>query len=75
MKRHRVGRGGSHRIARIRGVRIVTYRDSGQVKAYVDWATEAGGTGTTEGDPFGAHMAALIDRARREGAPIRQEKW
>jgi hypothetical protein len=66
---------GHSRITRIVGARVRHYSDSGQTKAYVDWIDEKGKRGTTEGDPDGAHMQALLARATREGAPIAKETW
>lgn len=58
-------------IAKITSAEVVTYKDSGQVKAYVTWVDHRGKSGTTEGSPNGAHMQALLARAKREGVTIR----
>jgi hypothetical protein len=56
------------------------YRDTGQVKAYVEWSDGS----RTEGDaynfrglflPEGTHMGALFDRALRDGLAIEHDDW
>jgi hypothetical protein len=72
---HALGRRYGHAIARIRAARITHYRDSGQHKAHIDWVDGKGRSGTTSGDPTGAHMQALLQRAEREGVTVRRETW
>lgn len=54
---------------------IRTYEDNGQVTAYVEWIDDKGKPGRTEGKPDGAHMKALLDRAKREKVKVEQQKW
>lgn len=53
------------------------YSDNRQLTAYVEWSDGS----RTEGEaakpltPKGLHMAALFDRAKREGQAITHEVW
>jgi hypothetical protein len=47
------------------------YTDSGQATAYIIHASGV----RTEGDIMNKHITALLQRAMREGLPIRQETW
>ncbi len=69
-------------IARITDAYVRRYSDNEQVKLYVEWVSDAGTSGRTEGElwpcehtPIGGHMAALFARANREGIAIRGETW
>lgn len=61
-------------IAQIKKAYIRTYPDSGQVTAYVEFIDSNGQSGRTEGEPNGAHMKALLARARREGIKVEKEE-
>ena len=71
-RRHRVGGG---RIARITDAEIRHYRDTGSKHAHVYWEDEAGARGQTVGEIGGTHITALLERARREGVPVKRKKW
>ena len=69
-------------IKQITGATISRYRDNGQVQARIQWVDGRGKTGSTEGSAtrigdkhyqFGQHMAALLNRAEREGVVIYRE--
>lgn len=62
-------------IARITRAYVRHYRDNAQTTAYVEWIDQNGATGRTEGIPGGAHMAALLARAGREGVCVESEVW
>ena len=62
-------------IARITKAYIRKYTDSGQRTAYVEFVDDQGQSCRTEGRPRGAHMLALLARARRENVPVRRETW
>ena len=69
-------------IARITDAYVRRYSDNEQVKLYVEWVSDAGTHGCTEGElwpcehtPIGRHMAALFAWANREGIAIRGETW
>jgi LDH2 family malate/lactate/ureidoglycolate dehydrogenase len=50
--------------------------DNGQTSAYVEWTDTQGENGRTEGAYLpGAHMKALLDRAKREGVTVARETW
>lgn len=51
------------------------YSDSGQVTTYVEWTDNRGRPGRTEGNADNAHMAALLQRAAREGVPYQWQQW
>ena len=68
-------------IAKITRAYVRRYTDTGQAMAIVEWRDDHGKQGVTEGDygpcrccgakpKDGSHMAALFDRARREGITI-----
>jgi hypothetical protein len=63
------------RIDHITKAYIRTYEDNDTTKAYVEWVDEKGKPGRTEGDPEGAHMKALLDRAKREKIKVENQKW
>lgn len=62
-------------IARITKAYIRTYSDNGQTTAYVEWVSDKGKSGRTEGPPDNTHMQALLQRARREGVTVKRERW
>lgn len=62
-------------IAKITKAYVRTYSDTGQVVAYVEWIDHKGESGRTEGKEHNPHMAALLERAKREGVEIRHERW
>ena len=62
-------------ISKITKVYVRTYRDNGQVTAYVEWIDGVGRPGCTEGREDNLHMAALIARGRREGVELVREVW
>lgn len=62
-------------IAKITRAYVRTYRDNGQVTAYVEWIDNRGATGRTEGKPNNIHMIELLNRAKREGLTVEQETW
>ena len=62
-------------IATINKAYVRLYTDSQQVTAYVEWTNAKGKTGRTEGKPSGAHMKALLARAKREGVKVTAERW
>jgi len=51
------------------------YTDNGQLSAYVKWIDNNGKSGRTEGKPENFHMAALFNRAQKEGVEITHEVW
>lgn len=62
-------------IAHINRIYTRHYTDNGQTTTYVEWTDTKGKTGRTEGDKDNPHMAALINRGRREGLTLEQERW
>ena len=69
-------------IAKITDAYVRYYSDNEETKVYVEWESDAGTSGRTEGKlwpcehtPLSAHMTALFARANREGIPIRGETW
>ena len=50
------------------------YSDNGQTFAYVEWTDNKGRSGRTEGKRNGLHMAALLQRAQREGVTIERQR-
>ena len=69
-------------IQRITRTYVRHCSDSEQTKVYVEWLDQRGRRGRTEGPccatdgrPLGWHMEALLNRARREGIPLEQERW
>jgi hypothetical protein len=58
---------------RITRAYVRRYDDTGQTKAYVEWADGSRTEGN--GDRLGVHMQALFDRARRHGLTITREDW
>lgn len=61
-------------ITKITDAWLVTYSDTGQIIAGVQWQDHKERTGTTQGE-LGPHMQALFERAGREGVQIRKETW
>ena len=72
--RHRAGRGSS-RIARITDAEIHHYTDTGGKQAHVYWEDQRGHLGHTAGEIGGAHVEALLERARREGVRVKRTKY
>jgi hypothetical protein len=69
-------------IAKITKAYIRHYSDNGQSTAYVEWVDSRGKAGRTEATrgtfefrPYGDHMDALLDRAKREGITVERETW
>lgn len=62
-------------ISRIVRTYTRTYTDSGQVTTYVEWVSDCGERGRTEGDATNAHMVALLARAEREDIHHMTEVW
>ncbi len=71
-------------IKKITKAYVRTYSDNGQVKVYIEGIDSDGHGFRTEGDVkigprgvyrFGAHMRALISRAKREGVKLKRETW
>lgn len=62
-------------ITRITKAYIRTYSDSGQTTAYVEWVNNKGKSGRTEGKQSNPHMAALLNRAKREGVEVERQCW
>ncbi len=62
-------------IKQITKAYIRTYSDSGDEKAYIEWIDDKGKPGRTEGKADGAHMKALLDRAKREKVKVETQKW
>ncbi len=78
-------------IAKITRAYVRTYRDNGQVTAYVEWVDHKGAIGRTEApvrlpnesastgrklaEVFGDHMGALMARAICTGVAIDREVW
>lgn len=63
-------------IARITKVTVRHYSDNEQTKVYVEWVDARGRAGRTEGPlNLGAHMTALLQRAKREFVPMALEVW
>lgn len=63
------------RIEKITSAYVRKYADNDQTVAYVEWVDHRGKHGRTEGKPGGAHMEALMQRAKREGVPVKHETW
>ncbi len=47
------------------------YTDNRQVKAYVEWSDGS----RTEGSPRNTHIKALLTAAKRQGLPVKAERW
>ena len=70
-------------IRQITAAYVRYYRDSGQTTAYVEWIDGNRDAGRTEGacrsrtnpEPRSGHMAALFERARRDGLTIERQVW
>lgn len=53
-----------------------TYTDTGQAATWVEWIDTRGRRGSTvQFDDIGAHVAALLKRAAREGVPVTSERF
>lgn len=60
----------------IKRVFIRHYTDNGSTKVYVEWANGSRTEGNVCGRKgLGAHMTALLERAKRQGLKVERETW